>query len=95
MCVCVWAIFNKSLQSLGSLDLFTVYFLSISLSRYMHYEMRPYVVNLAAGEGDRGASYSPRSATSSSRPVNDMRCMPVYEELDAAADTLPRPLVGL
>lgn len=60
----------------------------------MHYKTRPYVKNLVTGEGGRAASYVPRSATSTSRPVNDMRCMPVYEELEPVGDTLPRQQVG-
>lgn len=56
--------------------------------RYMHYQTRPYVLSVVGGEEGR-----PRSTTNTSRPVNDMRCMPVYEELDGAADTLPRQQV--
>lgn len=58
--------------------------------RYMHYQTRPYV---GSSVGGRAATYAPRSTTSANRPINDMRCMPVYEELDPAGDTLPRPQV--
>jgi hypothetical protein len=58
--------------------------------RYMHYKAKPFVLSSSGGgEGGRAASYTPRSATNTTRPVNDLRCMPVYEELDGADDLLP------
>ena len=61
----------------------------------MHYKAKPFVLSSSGGgEGGRAASYTPRSATNTTRPVNDLRCMPVYEELDGADDLLPtRPQV--
>ena len=69
-------------------------YMYLNYFRYMHYKTRPFIPSPSGGgEVGRAASYAPRSATNTTRPVNDLRCMPVYEELDNAEDMLPRPPV--
>lgn len=52
--------------------------------RYMHYHMKPYYS--LSGQFARGRSQQSPHSPREPQPLNDLRCMPVYEELDNAAN---------